>query len=102
DHHDEHQHQHFHAHAGRELLAIERPHHPAEPSERRARDEHADEQPADVVTERLDHFAVLDAGADQKADFRAVEHQQHAGEHHEADDHRNDPVALDGDVAEHD
>ena len=51
---------------------------PPRPASAGARHEHADEQPADAIAERLDHLAVLDAGADQKADPGAVENQQHA------------------------
>ena len=51
---------------GVHLLAIERPHHAAEAGQRRAGHEHADEQPADAIAQRLDHLAVLDAGADQQ------------------------------------
>ena len=47
------------AHRGVHVLAVQRPHHAAEAGERRAGHEHADEQPADAIAERLDHLAVL-------------------------------------------
>src|SRR6202034_3571961 len=53
------------------------------------------------IAERLDHFAILDSGADQKSDPGAAEHEQHGREDYEADDHRDQPVAFDGDVAEY-
>ena len=53
-----------------------------------------------MIAERLDHFTVLDAGADQKTDPGAVENEQHGGEDHEPDDDRDQPVAFDRDVAE--
>ena len=94
------EHQQFAAHRGVDLLAIERPQHAADPGERRAGHEHADEQPVDAVAERLDHFAVLDPGADQQADLGAVEHQHQADEDDEADQRRDDAVFLDRRVAE--
>ena len=79
----------------RERLAVERPHHAAEAGQRRAGHEHADEQPADAVAERLDHLAVLHAGADQQADLGAVEDEQHAAEHDEPDHDGDHAVLLD-------
>ena len=60
-----------------------------------------DEEAADAVAERLDHLGILDARPDQQADAGAVEQQLHADEDHEADDDRDDAVALHDDVAEH-
>ena len=54
--------------AGVSASQVEAPHHAAEAGQRRAGHEHADEQPADVIAERLDHLAVLDAGADEQPD----------------------------------
>ena len=49
-------------------LLVERPDDAADAGQRRADDEHADEQPADAIAQRFDHLAVFDAGADQQAD----------------------------------
>ena len=74
---------------------IDGPHDAADAGERGAGDEHADEQPADAIAQRLHHFAVLDAGAHQQADARAVQHQVQRREDREAERHRHQPVHLD-------
>ena len=95
------EHQQFAAHRGLHLAAIERPQHAAEPRQRRARHEHADEQPVDAIAQRLDHLAVLDARADQEPDPGAVEHDHLREKDDQADDERDDAVFLDRGVAEH-
>ncbi len=79
----------------RHLLLIPRPGDAADAGERRARDEHADEQAADVEAERLHHLAVLDPGAHQQADARAVQHERDRGEEHEPEHHDGDAIGLD-------
>ena len=78
-----------------------RPHStPPETGQRRAGDEDADEEPPDAIAERLDHLAVLDAGADQQADLGAIQHEEHGDEDDQPDGHGEQAVFLDGHVAE--
>src|SRR5438477_128546 len=69
-------------------------------SQRRADDEHADEQAADAIAQRLDHLAVLDPGTDQEADSGAIEGGGQRREHDQADDDGEQPVLLDRDLAD--
>ncbi|EEF22324.1 conserved hypothetical protein, partial [Ricinus communis] len=97
---DERQHHDLAAHVRHERLLVQAPHDAAEARQRGAGREDAHEQAADAVAQRLDHLAVLDAGADQEADLRAVQGEEHRGEHDDADDDREQPVFLDGRLAQ--
>ncbi len=79
---------------------VARPHRPASGGERRTGHEDGDEQPVDAEAERLDHLPVLDPGADQQPDARAVQHQMQRDENQSAEDEGEDAVDLDGDVAD--
>ena len=58
-----------------------------------------EEQPPDAIAERFDHLAVFDTGADQQADLGAVQHQLNATKHDKADQHRQQAVFCNRDVA---
>src|SRR6516165_1359421 len=94
DQNDEHQDGHAVADLAVHHGLILRPHHPAGAGERGAGHEHADEHPADVVAERLDHLAILDAGAHHKAKPRAGEEQMHSKCDRKPDEQREQPVGL--------
>ena len=74
------------------LAAVERHHRPAQTSKRGAGHEHGHEQPVDAIAERLDHLAILDAGANEQADPGAVEDQHFADEHRKPDQRRQNPI----------
>ena len=59
-----------------------------------------EKQPPDAIAERFHHLAVFHAGADQQPDLGPVQHQLNAGEHDQADQHRQQAVFRDRDVAD--
>jgi hypothetical protein len=63
---------------------------------------HDQEQPADAIAERLDHLAVLDPGAHQQADLGVLENVPHGEEQRQADADGDQPVFLDGSLADDD
>ena len=81
------------------LLAVQRPHHPAEPGEAGADHEYPQEQPPDAIAERFHHLAVFHAGPDQEADLGAVQNQLNAAKHDQPDQHRQYAVFGNRDVA---
>src|SRR3984885_9916349 len=75
DQNDEHQDGHAVADLARDDGLILCPHHAADAGKRGPGHEHANEHAADVITERLDHLAIFDAGAHHKAQPGASEEQ---------------------------
>ena len=88
DQNDEHQDGHAVADLAVDHGLILRPHHPADAGKRGPGHEHADEHPADVIAQRLDHLAILDAGAHHEAEPRAGEEQMHGERYRKPDEER--------------
>src|SRR5271168_3689995 len=82
---DEHENGHAVADLARDNGLVLSPHHPAHAGERGAGHEHADEHAADVIAQRLDHLAILDAGANHQSEAGAGEKEMHGQRDREPD-----------------
>ena len=81
--------------------SVKGPHDAAEAGQSRSRNENAHEKTADAIAQGFHHLRIFDASPNEKADPGPVEHEMHRPEHQQANRHRDDAVAFDGNVAEH-
>jgi hypothetical protein len=66
--------------------------HAAKSGQRRAQHEGAEKDAADVDPHRLDHFRIVDAGADQRAETGLVQQQPEGHEHQDAERQHEDAI----------
>src|SRR5271163_1890118 len=95
DENDEHEDGHAVADLTADYGLVLRPHHAAHTGERRAGHEHADEYAPDVIAERLDHLAILDARAHHQSEAGARQKKMHRQRDRKTDAQREQPIGFD-------
>ena len=76
-------------------MLVQAPHHPAQAGQGRAHHKHAHKQAADAVPQRLDHLAVLHAGANQQTHLGARQRPGQHAKHQRAHGHGDQAVFFD-------